>query len=227
MKDHAMDDLPPLLNARPSERAERRRDLGPRAVGTPYIIGGVMMILSAFISLLHAIIAPKVNPAPDGMGFMPGFQFVGMLFHLALGIGLFAGTAVARIATLVLMGISGAMVAGHGFNQGAVSARADITRGWPAATQSTAAIVATAARPGEMNVRMLGVAAPMSKLAIDARVAVAPMLPHGAWPLYATAIGLVIGWALMLTPPAVGLKSYSGAVLVLIAHGLAFWGLYL
>ena len=74
------DELPPLLNARP-------RDLGPRPVGTPYVIGGIMMLVSGVINVVQAYLAPKVNPVPQGMGYAPGFSLVGMFFYFGAADG--------------------------------------------------------------------------------------------------------------------------------------------
>lgn len=227
MKDRGMDDLPPLLKGLPSEREERRRELGERAVGTPYPIGGVMMLISAGFNIVHAVLAPKVNPVPQGMGFSPGFQFVGMFFYLALGVGLFAGSMVARTTTLVLMGVVAAMIGGHAFNDKAVTLLPPrILPTWPAAETSVAANVA-AASGGFTAINTTAVAAQMSVGVVELKTAISPPLPHGAWPLGAAAIGLIVGWALMLTPPPLGIKSYAGAVMVLTAQLLALWGLYL
>jgi len=228
MKDHAMDDLPPLLNARPSEREERRRDLGERTVGTPYPVGGVMMLISAIFNIVHAILAPKINPVPEGMGFSPGFQFVGMFFYLALGVGLFAGSMVARTATLLLMGVVAAMIGGQAFNDKAVTTLPPrILPAWSATPAALPATMAAATSSGATALPSIAVTPQLAFNVGEYKSLIGPALPHGAWPLVVTAIALIVGWALMLTPPPLGIKSYAGAVMVMTAQVLAIWGLYL
>lgn len=207
------DDLPPLLNERP-------RELGPRPVGTPYVIGGVMMMVTAVLNVVQAYLAPRVNPAPQGMGFTPGFSLTGMFFYLALGVGLLAGTPVARVASLILMGILAAMIAGHAANDRALPPALRPQAQWPAVAATTA---------GAASASGLGLVAAAPAVVLQAHEVIParqPMLPHGQWPLFAAAGGLIVGWALMLTPPPVGIKSYVGAGMVLGAHALAMWGLY-
>ncbi|HSI37330.1 MAG: hypothetical protein ACAI43_20140 [Phycisphaerae bacterium] len=199
---------------------ERPRDLGPRPVGTPYVIGGIVMMVSAGINIVHAYLAPRVNPVPQGMGYSPGFSLTGMFFYLALGVGLLAGTPIARVVSLILMGILAAMIAGHAFNDRAMPLAVRPQAQWPAVAETKAAAASAS------GVRLVAAAPAVVWQASEIIPARQPMLPHGQWPLFAAAGGLIVGWALMLTPPPVGVKSYVGAGLVLGAHGLALWGLY-
>ncbi len=162
-----MSDRPPLLNEMPSG------ELGPRAVGDPYIIGGAVMLFSAVMNGVNGFLASRVNQAQGSGEYGPGWSPVGFFLYVAMGIGLFAGSVVARAVSLILMGIAAAQISGQAFN------------------------------------------APLGSL------------HFGTWPLYTSAGALIIGWALMLTPPARGAKTYVGAGMVVLAHGLCIWGLYL
>ena len=163
------DELPPLLNER------RSGELGARPVGEPYAVGGIMMLFTAAMGLLNAFLASRANDAQGSNAYGPGFSLVTVFFPVALAIGMFAGSPVARVATLILMGIVAAMIGGYGYQD----------------------------KPGT----------PTSS-------------PHGPVPLYIGAGAMVLGWALMLTPPPKGVKSYTGAVLVFGAHLAILYGLY-
>src|SRR4051794_19835029 len=127
-----MDDLPPLLNERP-------RDLGPRPVGTPYVVGAVMMFVTAAIVGLHAYLAGRANAAQGRAGEGgPGFALPGIFFYFAMGVGMLAGSFVARAAALVLMGVLAAMLAAHAVNDNGLPPRAEILTVWPAPARTTA-----------------------------------------------------------------------------------------